>query len=167
MNDAIVERARKLTRQLETHNPFRIAGYLGIDVEYEDLGGLKGMYLCIKRNRYIVINNQLDDRLQEIVCAHELGHDQFHREMAQDRWLHEFSINNMRQRPEREANLFASEMLLQDCEVMTLAMGGYTIEQIAGELNTDVNLVALKLDTIRRDGYEFRQFESRDDFLRW
>jgi len=71
----------------------------------------------------------------------------------------------MRQRPEREANLFASELLLPDCDIMAYALEGYTIEQIADAMNTDVNLAALKFDTIRREGYEFRQFESRDNFL--
>jgi hypothetical protein len=31
---------------------------------------------------------------------------------------------------------------------------------------SDVNLVALKLATLRQQGYQFRLFDFRDDFLR-
>ena len=69
-----------LVRRCGTRDPFRIAQELGIEVLFcEDFGPLKGMYRVIKRNRFIFINKDLSSRMQRIVCAHELGHDQLHR----------------------------------------------------------------------------------------
>ena len=124
MNSDIIKRARQLVRYSETSDPFRIARDIGIEVHYENLGKQKGMYAFIKRNRFIVINNQLDERTQRIVCAHELGHDQFHRELAKNKWLQEFMIYNMGQRTEYEANVFASEVLLPDDELLELTDEG-------------------------------------------
>lgn len=68
-----------LVNRLGTRDPFRIAHELGIEVLFcEDFGPLKGMYRVIKRNRFIFINKDLSPRMQTIVCAHEIGHDQLH-----------------------------------------------------------------------------------------
>jgi Zn-dependent peptidase ImmA (M78 family) len=166
MNREIVDAARRLIRRAGTGDPFDIARELGVSVRFERLGSLKGMYAVIKRNRYIVISDGLDEYTQKLVCAHELGHDQLHRALARDRWLQEFMIFNMNQRPEYEANVFASELLLPDADILEYADGGLDIEQVAKAMNSDVNLVALKLATLSRRGYSFRQFEYRDDFLR-
>ncbi|MDR3210063.1 MAG: ImmA/IrrE family metallo-endopeptidase [Oscillospiraceae bacterium] len=166
MNDEIIKRARRLARRCGTKDPFRIAKEVGIELDYTDLGKLKGMYACIQRNRFIVINNALDDYTRRLVCAHELGHDQFHRALATDSWMQEFMIYNMNARPEYEANIFASELLLPDDEILQLTDEGLDIAQIAQVLCSDVNLVALKLATLRQQGYQFRMFEFRDDFLR-
>ena len=166
LNDLIIKRARQLARYSETTDPFRIAEDVGIEIHFEDLGQLKGMYAFIKRNRFIVINDRLCESMKRIVCAHELGHDQFHRDLAKNKWLHEFMIYNMNQRTEYEANIFASEILLPDNDVLELADEDHNIEQIAGALYSHVNLVALKLNTLSQQGYHFRNFESRDDFLK-
>ena len=72
-----------LVKRCGTRDPFRIARELGIEVLFcEDFGPLKGMYRVIKRNRFIFINKDLSPRMQTIVCAHEIGHDQLHRNMA-------------------------------------------------------------------------------------
>jgi len=166
MNEEIIEKARQFVEWGRTRDPFRLARYAGATVHFEDLGELKGMYVCIKRNRFIVVNHKLEDCLQRIVCAHELGHDTWHRDMAKDKWRHEFMIYNMNQRPEYEANLFASEILLPDEEIISLIMDGFDVEQIAWSMESDVNLVALKVATLTQRGYRFRQFESRDNFLK-
>ncbi|MCL1790376.1 MAG: ImmA/IrrE family metallo-endopeptidase [Peptococcaceae bacterium] len=157
MNEAILTKARLLVRRCGTNDPFRIAEATGAQIHFTDLGSLKGMYACIKRNRFVVVNNTLDPALQKIVCAHELGHDQFHREMAANKWLQEFMIYNMNQRPEYEANVFAAEILLPDDAILTLLDDGLDIEQVARAMDSDVNLVALKLAALTRQGYQFRQ----------
>ena len=66
-----------------SRDPFEIARQLGINVMLcKNFGSLKGMYRVIKRNRFIFLNNSLDENMLRIVCAHELGHDQLHRNMA-------------------------------------------------------------------------------------
>jgi len=166
MNENIRKRAGQLVRQCDTNDPFRIAREAGAEVHFRDLGKLKGMYACIKRNRYIVINQHMNVWLQKLVCAHELGHDQFHRELATNRWIHEFMLYNMNQRPEYEANVFAAELLLRDTDIIEMSDSGLDIEQIARSLYSDVNLVALKLGLLSQRGYRFRQFDYRSDFLK-
>ena len=73
----------KLVKRCGSRDPFEIARQLGINVMLcENFGSLKGMYRVIKRNRFIFLNNSLDENMLRIVCAHELGHDQLHRNMA-------------------------------------------------------------------------------------
>ena len=82
-----------LVRRCGTRDPFRIAQELGIEVLFcDDFGPLKGMYRVIKRNRFIFINKDLSSRMQRIVCAHELGHDQLHRHLAKGNALQEFML---------------------------------------------------------------------------
>lgn len=83
-----------LVNRQGTRDPFRIAHELGIEVLFcEDFGPLKGMYRVIKCNRFIFINKDLSPRMQTIVCAHEIGHDQLHRSMAKNDAIQELQEN--------------------------------------------------------------------------
>lgn len=80
----------RLVKRCGTRDPFEIAADIGVEVMFcDNFGPLKGMYRVIKRNRFIFINNQLSEQMQRIVCAHELGHDQLHRNLAKDNPLRE------------------------------------------------------------------------------
>lgn len=53
-----------LVKRCGTRDPFRIAEELGIEVLFcEDLGPLKGMYKVIKKNRFIFINQDLNEKM--------------------------------------------------------------------------------------------------------
>ena len=80
--------------------------------------------------------------MNRIVCAHELGHDQLHREFAASNTLQEFMLYDMNSIQEYEANVFAANLLLEDEAVLELVYDGYDIVRIAAELQSDVNLVA-------------------------
>ena len=101
---------RKLVTRCGTRNPFEIARQLGIEVMFcDDFGPLKGMYRVIKRNRFIFINKNMSERMQIIVCAHELGHDQLHRKLAKTNALREFMLYDMTTRPEYEAKTTSAD----------------------------------------------------------
>ena len=68
---------------------------------------------------------------------------------------------------EYEANVFASQIAIPDDDFLELAERGYDIEQIARALSSDINLVALKVDTLISQGYRLRQQEHRNDFLKY
>ena len=157
-----------LVRRCGTRDPFKIAKELGIEVLFcDDFGPLKGMYKVIKRNRFIFINQELDERMQRIVCAHELGHDQLHRSLATDNVIREFMLYDMRSTPEYEANIVASEILLDTDDILEYIYHyDYTSEQIARVMETDINLVALKIAHLAETGYNLRRIEHRSDFLR-
>ncbi len=55
------------------------------------------------------LNPRIDGQLKEMVVAHELGHDQRHRDIAKaGQPLKEFSLFRMKDTTEYEANAFAS-----------------------------------------------------------
>ena len=106
-------------------------------------------------------------RSKTLVCAHELGHDILHQNLARKVCLQEFILYDMKSRPEYEANLFASEILLPDDIILNLARDGYDIEQISKELCTDINLIALKVSSMNTRGYRFNNtIDAKSDFLR-
>lgn len=159
--------ANKLIKKFDTRDPFQLCQAIGVEVFYADLGSLKGMYKYLKKNRFAVINENLDPFTKTLVCAHELGHDILHQNLARKVCLQEFILYDMKSRPEYEANLFASEILLPDDIILNLARDGYDIEQISKELCTDINLVALKVSSMNTRGYRFNNtIDAKSDFLR-
>ena len=167
-NEYIIEYAISLVKKYNTRNPFEIAKSLGINViRWDGFSRLKGMYKVIKRNRYIFINDNLDENMSKIVCAHEIGHDLFHRALGENAMLSETMLYDMTSRPEFEANLFASELLLDTDEVLDLVYNyDYNATQIAIKLNSDENLVAMKIANLNRNGYKFREPPIKNNFLK-
>ncbi|MDD5923760.1 MAG: ImmA/IrrE family metallo-endopeptidase [Clostridia bacterium] len=157
-----------LVKRCGTRDPFSIAQELGIEVLFcSGFGSLKGMYRVIKRNRFIFINEDLSEQMQRIVCAHEIGHDQLHRNLAKGNALQEFMLYDMATKPEYEANIIAAEILLDTDEVLEyIYQYGYTSEQIARAMHTDINLVALKIAHLAETGYNLRRIDHQSDFLK-
>ena len=158
----------RLVKRCGTRDPFSIARQLGIEVLFcENFGPLKGMYRVIKRNRFIFINKDISPRMQRIVCAHELGHDRLHRHLAKENALQEFMLYDMTTKPEYEANIVAAEILLDSDQLLEyIREYGYTSEQIARAMNTDINLVALKIAHLAETGYKLRRIDYRSNFLK-
>jgi Zn-dependent peptidase ImmA (M78 family) len=157
-----------LVKRCGTRDPFRIARELGIEVLFcEDFGPFKGMYRVIKRNRFIFINKDLSPRMQTIICAHEIGHDQLHRNMAKNDAIQEFMLYDMATKPEYEANIVAAEILLDTDAILEYIYDyGFTSEQIARAMCSDINLVALKVAHLAETGYDLRRIDHRSDFLK-
>ncbi|MCF0128135.1 MAG: hypothetical protein HUJ70_06165 [Pseudobutyrivibrio sp.] len=70
-------------------------------------------------------------------------------------------------RMEYEANVFAAQLSLPDEEILSYIEEGLDIQQIAGIMHTDVNLVALKNDTLIAQGYRFRRQDHTNTFLKF
>lgn len=168
MNKALIyESAESYVRRFGTRDPFAIAKELGIDVLFrDDFTKLKGLYRVIQRNRFIFLNDNLPEHVQTLVCAHELGHDVHHRNLAGDSQFREYALYSMKTRPEFEANLFAASLLLPDEEVHEYALEGHDVVQIAGLMNTDINLMLIKMADMNSRGYSFNTpYIPRSDFL--
>lgn len=164
----IYDSVQSKIKKSRTRNPFTIAEDNGIMLIFDsNLNKMKGMYTIIKRNRIIIINDNMPERMQQMVCAHELGHDALHRQFAKDGGLREFMLYDMKSRPEYEANMYAADLLLDDEEIMELAKCGYDMQQVAGMLNTDINLIGLKMASMNYRGFDLRiGIEPKSDFLR-
>jgi len=151
----IDELCEKLIRTCGSCDPFEIAAMLGVLVEYDRMGSLKGYYSYMNRCRLIVINEKLSERLKKVVCAHELGHDRLHYNTARVSPLRDEGLFSSA-KPEIEANRFAAELLVPTGDFVELASYGYTEEQIAGELNTYPELVRIKIRTLSERGFQLR-----------
>jgi len=149
MTGFIFKEVDRLIRKYKTRNPFEIANSLNITIRYDDLGTLKGFYFYQSRFRYIVINENIDDRLKPVICAHELGHDRLHQHFARNSAIKEFSLFDMTSKPEREANLFMAELLVSDDSIIELMKLGYTYDFIAGELGVPAEVVDFKSQIIK------------------
>lgn len=157
----------ELVRKHGTRNPFRLCKEVGIEIVYDDLGSLKGIYTILFDTKYILINQSLNTPMRKIVCAHELGHDQLHHEFAEDKMIKEIMVYDMKSRPEYEANLFACHILLDEKNVYKYAKQGYNAQQIANILNTDDNIVLLKLNEMIRCGYDLHNVGTpKSNFLK-
>ena len=105
--------------------------------------------------------------MHSIVLLHEIGHDTLHRkESVATGGFKEFNIFDMQdRRMEYEANVFAAQVSLPDEEVLNYIYQGYDIGQIARFMRSDINLVALKADSLILQGYPLREQEYRNNFL--
>ena len=100
-------------RMTGSRDPIRIAKFAGRGVVICQLGELSGFYKLIKRKKWIFINEDLmDTDMFRVVAAHELGHAFLHRtkECAFIK-NHTLLLTSW---VEREANLFAAELLIPD-----------------------------------------------------
>ncbi|MEH7342712.1 ImmA/IrrE family metallo-endopeptidase [Bacillus sp. JJ1532] len=103
----------KITKQYQTNDPFELAALRNIHVIPWNLHPeIKGFYKYDKKNKYIVINNNLEESEQRFVCAHELGHSQLHPRVNTPFLRKSTLLSN--DRIEREANRFAVELLMPD-----------------------------------------------------
>ena len=164
----IVRQAGRLAERYDVSDPFALAESLGITVLVRPFREQKGAYKVILRNRFIFLQSDLHPVLQRIVLYHEIGHDQLHRTAAVERGgFEEFNIFDMQKdRMEYEANIFASQLALPDKEFLSYLEQGYDAQQIASLMNSDINLVALKTDTLISQGYRLRPQEHQSDFLK-
>ncbi|SKC79863.1 Predicted Zn peptidase [Maledivibacter halophilus] len=167
MINFILKKVDKLIKIHKTRNPFEIAESMNITVKYDDLGSLKGFYFYQSRFRYIVINENIDDRLKPIICAHELGHDRLHQSFAKSGAIKEFSFFDMSAKPEREANLFMAELLVTDDDILNLTKLGYNHDFIARELGVPIEVVDFKGQILRKKGFKIKDFGvAEGDFLK-
>ena len=162
----ILEQVQILRYRYHTSSPASLAKELGIEVKYHDLGNLKGYYLADRREHYIILNQSLDEDMGQIVCAHELGHDRLHQPIAgyilwQDKNLFESSS-----KPEREANLFAADLLVSDLEISCLLTQGYSLEEISRLLSKPIDLILFKIQALRLTGWKIDlPWSTNSEFL--
>ncbi|MDR0944460.1 MAG: ImmA/IrrE family metallo-endopeptidase [Ruminococcus sp.] len=163
----IVEKSRRLVQRYKTRDPFEIARELGIHVRFsKEFTTLKGMYVIIMGNRFIIVNGKLDEQTLKLVVAHEIGHDRLHRELAKKSAISDLSLYKKDCRPEYEANLFAAELLIDTDALLELIYDGYECEEAAKILETDVNLLSLKIAALKYQGIDLREQEYNSKFLK-
>ncbi|MDL2238534.1 ImmA/IrrE family metallo-endopeptidase [Christensenellaceae bacterium OttesenSCG-928-K19] len=164
-SDYINRLCKSLVRKHGTNDPFELAEALGVHVEFDNIGAVKGYYCYMNRIRMIAINRELNNRFRRFVCGHELGHDLLNRNRAIFSPLKDIGFTSTA-RHEVEANSFAASLLVREDEFLELASCGYTDEQISAALGIHVELVRIKSNLLRQSGIQLRIQEMPTyDFL--
>ncbi|MDO5089742.1 MAG: ImmA/IrrE family metallo-endopeptidase [Leptotrichiaceae bacterium] len=108
----IKQRVKNLIEKYNTKNPYELCRKLNIHIKYMDLGNIKGYFKKVLGNKYIVINENLDDYSKKVVLSHELGHGVMH--SSKDVLLMKENFYRYTPELENEANEFAAELLSYD-----------------------------------------------------
>lgn len=132
---------KNLVTRYKTSDPFELASHRNIHViEYNLHQEIKGFYKYDKRNKYIVINSNMESFQQRFVCAHELGHAELHSRVNTP-FLRESTLYSS-SRIEVEANAFAVELLIPDSAISSDYQS--TIFDAAAEYGVPKEVVHLK-----------------------
>ena len=164
----IYQKANDLVQLYGTRNTLLLATDHGVDVvPVSDFGALLGMYIYKWRHRAMFLNDRMDEYLTQMVAGHELGHDVFHRDLAKGEGLREFELFRMTSTTEYEANAFCAHILIDSNECFEYARNGYDVVTIAKLMNSEINLMLIKLQEMIRLGYDLRlPMEPRSDFFK-
>lgn len=135
------ECAIKLMRRCNSNDPFTIARALDIVLIYCHLVDLNGFYQYHKRNHIIYLSEDLDESTKCFVLAHELGHMQLHKDM--NTVFMDTRTYNPHSRFERQANIFAVELLLPDD--LLREYPDCSIYQLAASVGVPREFVGLKM----------------------
>lgn len=130
-------------RKFGTSNPFEIAEFLNIEVLFDNFDKCSGCYLFLKNHRCILINKNLEGQEKMLVMAHELGHAILHKN--QNCYFIRNKTYLLCSRIEREANLFAVNLLISDDDVKEYE--SCSIDQLSMVFGIDRKLIELRLGT--------------------
>lgn len=135
------DRAIATIKKYKTRDPFEICRQKNILILYSDLEpDVRGIYQYYKRKRIIHLNANLSYIEQRAVLAHELGHIDMHHNnncIFLDRYTY-----GTKDKFEREANIFAAELLLPDKPARQY--WDYSYQQLAAVYGVPEELVRLK-----------------------
>lgn len=167
--ETIQQKANELVNCCGTRDTLQIAGDIGIHVHpIDSLTKLLGMYHWQNKERHILLNSNMDYIMTQMVCGHEIGHDMLHREQAKiGLGLREFVLFDMRNEMEYEANAFAAHLRIPDDELIDLMQQGYDVVAISSIMQTNVNLMLIKLNELNRMGQHLDlPYLPKSDFLK-
>lgn len=112
-NRWIYDKVNRLIKKHRTRDPSELIPAMNIKLEYlHDAKHLLGMYTVIQRNRFIFISDNVGKN-KNTILAHELGHDQLHRDHCKDgAFFQENKLFNPTNKLETQANIFAAHLLI-------------------------------------------------------
>lgn len=146
MNGFIINEVDKLKKKYGTNNPFDIAEGEEIIVMYEPLGSIKGYYNKYARQKFIHINEDLDEMQRLVTCGHELGHARLHPNANTPFFRSNtfYSLNKL----EKQANKFDAHLLVDIDKVDRYLLEYCSYEQIAAVLNLPLELVKIRFNIL-------------------
>lgn len=160
-----------LVKKYDERDPFKLCRAMGIILLFQSLGtapdAIKGFFLESKRIRTITVNSDLPEVIQKIIVAHELCHAENHRKSGIHAF-HEIAMFDHTSVYEKEANLFAAELLLQDKDVLDALNQDTTFFTAAASLCVPAELLDFKFRVMKWKGYKLIEppTNARSNFMR-
>lgn len=160
-----------LKRRYDENDPFELCKAVGIKLLFQPMGkrpsSIKGFFLEVKRIRSITVNSDLPEVIQRIIAAHELGHAVQHH-TGGIHHFHEIVLFDQTSEQEKEANLFAAELLLDDQDVMNSLNQDTTFFAAAAALRVPIELLDFKFRIMKWKGYKLVEppINAASNFLR-
>lgn len=170
--NSIVKEVEKIKNKYQEPNLSKLCQDMKISLIYHPMGlfpnACKGFYMQQSRKRVIMINSQLDEDIQNIVLAHEIGHASLHAKQAGLKNFHDFSLFDTASTYEYQANIFAAEFLLADCDVLNLLNEDMSFFTAASILRVPVELLDFKFRILKKKGCKILDspINLESDFLK-
>lgn len=145
----IIKNITTILSDFDNNNPFRIAAELNIELLYYPFSdNIKGTYIrnSNNNNHFIILNSSLNTTMERFVLAHEIGHSLLHPDI--NRYYIKKHTLLSTNKIEKEANLFAAELLIDDDQLHSLLENGESLPWIAFELNVPKELISLKIKNL-------------------
>ena len=173
MNASVIKHeVQRIKEKYQTEDLFEICHERKIEILYASMGihagSCKGFYLVNCQCKVITLNCDLPENVQRIILAHELGHDVLHSHRAGISRFHEFAIMESSSGMEYEANVFASEFLIEDGAVIQ-SIKAYEGDffRVASILGVPPEMLDFKLRLLGQEGYKFQSpLTASGNFLR-
>lgn len=169
--DEIVKAVEKINSRCQGRDPFLLCKETGIILLPRSFGlgeeAIKGFYLQRNRIKTITYNCDLPAVIQRIIVAHELGHARLHAKSGVHAF-HDICLFDESSRFEKEANLFAAELLLKDEDVLQTLNADKTFFSAAAALNVPMELLDFKFRVMKWKGYKLVEppIQAQSNFLK-
>ena len=130
---------------------------LGILLNPQPMGpdgnSIKGFFLISKRMPVITYNCDLPKVVQSFIIAHEIGHAILHRHLK-IKCFRDVNAFDESDPCEKEANLFAAELLMEDADVLEKMNEDSTFFGAAAGMNVPAELLDFKFRLMKWKGYK-------------
>lgn len=138
----------KLVKRYNTSCPFELCQHLGIKVNISPLPkSILGLYTNVLSIYFIYLNDELDKKMMDIICAHELGHYVLHRNVNSI-----FLSKNtllLTSKLERDADIFAANLLIDDSIFTNKFDDVITLESISNISEIPIKYIELKYNSLK------------------
>ena len=156
----ISTQVHKLLKKYPGFSVKQILDAKDILVLYRPMGNekhsIKGFYLYNCRIHTIMVNSDLPEKLQTIILAHELGHVMLHKGSGV-KCFHEVTPFDESSVMEKDANLFAAELLLRDEDVLQALNSDCTFFDATAKLNVPPEMLDFKFRIMKWRGYKMME----------